>query len=197
MVVTTLPNKILTETKTKTNLFNMCYYTHQKCPSIWKYGEYLPVPKPGRVPYYCKNIRSISILPGLGRVIGKLLCNRILTDCIERKILTKNNCAFQRNKSPNDIVNGFAEKIYQAFQNGHFLEFDILDLKSAYDSVVEKSLTYRMINEFGFDGNIIAWYRDFLTNRKTRVKYKKCTTKWRKSLDNLPQGQTEVLFCLI
>ena len=97
------------------------------------------------------------------------------------------------------MVNGFAEKIYQAFQNGHFLEFDILDLKSAYDSVVEKSLTYRMINEFGFDGNIIAWYRDFLTNRKTRVKYKKCTTKWRKSLDNLPQGQTDstILFDLM
>ena len=39
-----------------TNLFNMCYCLHQKCPLIWKYAEYVPVPKPGRVPYYCKNI---------------------------------------------------------------------------------------------------------------------------------------------
>ena len=182
-----------------TNLFNMCYYIHQKCPKIWKYGEFVPVPKPGRVPYYCKNIRPITILPGLGRVLGKLLCNRILTDCIERKILTKNNCAFQRNKSPNDIVNNFAEKIYQAFQNGHFMELDILDLKSAYDSVVANELIYRMINEFGFDGNIIAWYQDFLRNRKTRVKYNKSTTVWRDSLENLPQGQTDstILFDLM
>ena len=124
--------------------------------NIWKYGEFVPVPKPCPVPYYCKNIRPIMILPGLGRIIGKLLCNRILTDCIERKILTKYNCAFQRNKSPGDIVNGLVEKIYRAFQNGHFMEIEQLDLKSAYDSVVAYSLLYRMINEFGFDGNIIA-----------------------------------------
>ena len=68
-----------------TNLFNLCYYTHQICPNIWKYSEYVPIPKSGWVLYYCKNIRAIAILPGLGRIIGKLLCNRILTDCIERK----------------------------------------------------------------------------------------------------------------
>ena len=79
------------------------------------------------------------------------------------------------------------------------MELGPLDLKSAYDSVVVNSLIYRMINEFGFDGNIIAWYKDFLKNRKTRVKYQKCTIKWRNSLDNLPQGQTDstILFDLM
>ena len=105
-----------------TKLFNLCFVKHQICPDIWKYGEYVPVPKPGRVPYYCKNIRPIMIIPGLGRIIGKLLCNRILTDCIKRKILTKNNIAFQCNKSPDDIVVSLTEKLYQSFQNGHFLK---------------------------------------------------------------------------
>ena len=56
-----------------------------------------------------------------------------------------------------------------------------------------------MINEFGFDGNIIAWYKDFLKGRKTRVKYKKYTSPWRDSLENLPQGQTDstILFDLM
>ena len=118
-----------------TNLFNLCFFTHQRCPNIWKYGEYVPVPKPGRVPYYCKNIRPIMIIPGLGRIIGKLHCNRILTDCINRKILSKNNCAFQCNKSPQDIAIALTEKIYQAFQNGQFMECGFMDLQSAYDSV--------------------------------------------------------------
>ena len=100
-----------------TLIFNLIYFIHQVCPQIWKYGEYVPVPKPGRAPYYCKNIRPIMILPGMGRIMGKLLCNRLLSDCIKRKLLTKNNCAFQCNRSTEDIVNNLTESIYQALQN--------------------------------------------------------------------------------
>ena len=37
-----------------TRLFNLCFNQHQKCPSIWKYSEYVPLPKPGRDHSYCK-----------------------------------------------------------------------------------------------------------------------------------------------
>ena len=99
-----------------TLLFNLVFFVHQIYPQIWKYGEYIPVPKPGRVPYYCKNIRPISILPGLGRIIGKLHCNRLLTDCIQRKLLSKYNCAFQCNRGRDDIYNHLTESIFQALQ---------------------------------------------------------------------------------
>ena len=177
-----------------TLLFNLVFFIHQ----IWKYGEYVPVPKPGRVSYYCKNIRPISILPGLGRIIGKLHCNRLLSDCIKRKLLSKYNCAFQCNRGPDDIYNNLTESILQALQNGHFFEMSFEDLKSAYDSVWIEGLIYRMINEYKYDGNIIAWYLSFFENRYTRVKYNGKKTKWRKALKNLPQGQTDstILFVL-
>ena len=44
-----------------TKLFNLCFVKHQKCRNIWKFSEFVPVPKPGRPSYYCKNIRPISI----------------------------------------------------------------------------------------------------------------------------------------
>ena len=74
-----------------------------------------------------------------------------------------------------------------------------MDLQSAYDSVVANSLLHRMITEFGFDGNIIAWYKDFLKGRKMRVRYNKSVTEWYDSLENLPQGQTDstILFDLM
>ena len=144
-----------------TLLFNLVFVIHQYCPKAWKCGEIVPVPKPGRVPYYCKNIRPISILPGLGRIIGKLHCNRLLTDCIKRKILSKTNCAFQCNRGSDDIYNNLTESILQALQNGHFLELGFKDLQSAYDSVWIEGLLYRMKNEYGYDGNIIAWYLSF------------------------------------
>ena len=181
-----------------TLLFNLCFFIHQKCPQVWKYGEFVPIPKPGRVPYYCKNIRPISILPGLGRIIGKLNCNRLLTDCIKRRLLSKRNCAFQCNRSPDNITLDMVEKIKQAIQNGYFIEFNADDLKSAYDSTWIKGLIYRMIEDYKYDGNIIAWYLDFLNNRKTRVKYNGKLTEWRETKPNLPQGSTDstILFVL-
>ena len=65
------------------------------------------------------------------------------------------------------------------------------DLKSAYDSVWIEGLLYRMINDFKYDVNIIAWYLSFFSDRYTRVKYNGKKTEWRKALRNLPQEQTD------
>ena len=182
-----------------TRLFNLCFYKHQYCPKIWKYGEYVPIPKPGRPPCYSKNIRPISILPALGRMIGKLNCNRILTDCRNRGLLSKFNCAFQSNRSTNDNIISMMESIARYIQNGQFGELLAIDFDSAYDSAQAKMILYRMVNDYGYDGNIIAWYRDYLFGRKTRVKYTGILTDWKESNPNLPQGAPEstVLFILL
>ena len=182
-----------------TLLFNLCFFIHQICPKVWKYGEYVPIPKPGRSPCYSKNIRPISILPGLGRIIGKLNCNRLLTDCINRKLLSKFNCAFQCNRGTQDIIISMIESIHRAIQNKHISELELSDYDSAYDSVKAKMLLYRMINDYGYDGNIIAWYQEFLFGRMTRVKYNGNLTEWKQTNPNLPQGSTDstVLFIML
>ena len=56
-----------------------------------------------------------------------------------------------------------------------------------------------MINEYKYDGNLIAWYLEYLKGRKTRVKYKNWVTQWRKPMENLLQDQTDstILFDLM
>ena len=95
-------------------------------------------------------------------------------------------------------MNNLTESIYQALQNGHFLELGFKDLASAYDSVWINGLLYRLIKDYGYDGNIISWYLDFFSNRFTRVKYNGKYTKWQPAARNLPQGQTDstILFVL-
>ena len=182
-----------------TLLFNLCFNIHQTCPNIWKYGEYIPVPKPGRPPQYAKNIRPIMVIPGFGRIISKLNCNRILTDCVKRNLLSPRNCAFQKNKSTHDITIAMTENLYQSFQNGHFSETSFEDLKSAYDSVWIEGLLYKMVNEYKIDGNMISFIHSQSTNRLTRVTYSGTTTKWKYGQDNLPQGMPDsiALFILL
>ena len=109
------------------------------------------------------------VIPGFARIISKLNCNRMLTDCVKRKILSHRNCAFQKNKSTHDITIAMTENLYQEFQNGHFSETSFDDLKSAYDSVWISGLLYKMVNEYKIDGNIIAFIHSQSTNKLTRV----------------------------
>ena len=185
--------------KNLTLLFNLCFYDHQVCPNIWKYGEYIPVPKPSRPPQYAKNIRPIMVIPGLARIISKLNCNRLLTDCVNRNLLSARNCAFQKNKSTHDITIDMTENLFQCLQNGHFAETSSDDLKSAYDSVLIKGLLYKLVNEYNMDGNIIAFINSQSTNRLTRVSYNGTNTEWKNGQDNLPQGMPDsiALFILL
>ena len=59
-------------------------------------------------------------------------------------------------------------------------------------------IVFRMIKEYKYDGNIIAWYLNFFSDRYTRVKYNGKLTEWRPAIKNLPQGQTDstILFVL-
>ena len=45
-----------------------------------------------------------------------------------------------------------------------------------------------MNTDYGYEGNIIAWYTNFLNGRKTRVKYNGILTEWKSTKANLPQG---------
>ena len=172
-------------------LYNLCFVVYQHCPKIWKYGEYIPVPKPGRPHHYSKNIRPIMIIPGLSRIFSKIIANRLLTDCIQRGLLDVGNCGFQSNKATQDIFLGMTEKIHQAIENGHFEELTVMDLGSAYDSVCVDMLLYKLKHDYGLDGNIIAWYLSELKDRKTRVLLDGTVTPWRDNVPNLPQGKPD------
>ena len=91
------------------------------------------------------------VIPGLARIISKLNCNRLLTDCVNRNLLSVRNCAFQKNNSTHDITIDMTENLLQCFQNGPFGETSFEDLKSAYDSVWIKGLLYKLVHEYGMD----------------------------------------------
>ena len=179
-------------------IFNAIYIIHQYLPYFWRFSEYIPAVKPGRDADYMDNIRPLQIIPGLLRIFMAALADRILYYCIKNKIMKQNNCAFQVNRSTEDIYLALTEKILRAFENGHFMEIAIMDLKSAYDSVNINILIYKLINLYKMDGNIIAILIFYFNNRFNRVKFKNAKSEWHNALANLPQGDpiSPILFCL-
>ena len=172
-----------------TALYNLSFYIHRKIPTCWRYSNITPIPKPGKKPIIEKNIRPISVAPANLRNIEKLNSNRLIYEMINNRIKLKpGNNAFQPNKSTDDNLINITENIYRAMENKSFIEMVFMDIKSAYDSIWIDGFIYKLINFNNMDGNIIAWYMDYLNKRYNRVIYNGYKTDWILSRKCFPQG---------
>ena len=168
-------------------LWNYIYIIHGKAPFEWKFSDIYPIPKPGRDNSITKNNRPISLLPIMARVFEKALSNRVITWCIKHNIIKPWNCAFQPNKSTEDIMADIAETVIRNFQGGSMTEVEFMDLQSAYDTVWREGLLYKCIG-YGMDGNFICFMKSYFSDRYNRVTYSEYSTEWKKSEVGLPQG---------
>ena len=155
-----------------TKLFNLIYCVHATTPYCWRFGEITPIPKPGRPSSISKNIRPITVLPGLLRMFSKTIANRMIFDIIQNDskfkleydpfnednnniFINQGNSAFQPNKSTEDIFLSITEDIYQCLENDSFCELSFKDLKSAYDSVWINGYIWKLKHYYGYNGNIL------------------------------------------
>ena len=169
-------------------LWNYIYIVHSESPIIWKFTDIFPVPKPGRDNSITKNNRPISLLPVLARLFEKALSNRIITWCLKNNIIKSWNCAFQPNKSTEDIVGAISQNILRNFDKKSMTEVTFMDLESAYDTVWQKGLYYKLTHIYKIDGNFVAFLRSYFLNRYNRVTFGNFSTKWTVHNQGLPQG---------
>ena len=99
-----------------TVLWNLTFYVHQRSPRCWKFADINPIPKPGRDTSIPKNNRPISLLPVLARQLEKALSNRLISYCIKHGYINDWNCAFQPNKSTEDILVCLSENVLNSFE---------------------------------------------------------------------------------
>ena len=184
-----------------TNLWNLIYCIHAVAPQCWKYANIIPLPKPGRDNSIPKNNRPVSLLPVLARQFEKGLANRLLTYLVTNKHIQLQawNCAFQSNKSTEEILLHLSEDILHNFDNGSITEISFKDLQSAYDSVWHDGLLYKLKYNFHLNGNFIAWIKSYLNNRYNRVILNDHTTQWVAHDQGLPQGgpMMPILWCML
>ncbi len=85
-----------------TLLYNKCM--KNGCfPTIWNEAHVLPIPKPMKDHSNPKNYRPIAISSCLGRVLEKILANRLQHYCIDNKIFNNFQCGFQLNRCCDDF----------------------------------------------------------------------------------------------
>ena len=173
--------------KSFTRLINFCLQDG-KYPLEWKKANISPIYKKDNRQSK-KNYRSISLLPSISKIPGKLVFPRLYEFLLDINYLSNFQSGFRPGDSTvNQLSNLYCPyMIYQTLENGQEVRMVFLDLSKAFDKVWHKGLLYKLRN-LGVKDPLLSWFRHYLTDRKQRVVIEGQSSSWLNIETGVPQG---------
>ena len=104
-------------------------------PKRWKKAKIIPVVKPGKEKVQdASKYRLISLINVGGKVLEKLLINRIMHHLYTNNLMNANRYGFTPKKSTTDATLAVKEYIEEGFRRGHITIIISLDVQGAFDA---------------------------------------------------------------
>ena len=126
-------------------------WREEKCPDDWKNGHIAILPKKGDLSQ-CSNYRGIMLLSVPGRILSRIILNRIKSKIDER--LRPNQAGFRSNRSTTDQITTLRIIIEQSKEWNCQLFINFIDYKKAFDSLDRASL-WNILQHYGIPQKII------------------------------------------
>ena len=138
-------------------------------PSLWKTSKVTPLHKSDSKADF-NNYRPISVLPCLSKILEKVV-NRQISDYLEKNYLLKTSqFGFRPRRSTELACTLLIDDIRKNIDNGFLTGAIFLDLSKAFDTVSHSHLLSKLPS-YGIAGIELAWFENYLFNRKQHVLY--------------------------
>ena len=172
-----LKHAFLALTVRLTRCFNMSL-TSGIFPDEWKVAKVVPLHKGGdrtRI----TNYRPISLLPLPGKILEKIMHEKLLNYVERYNLLNPNQGGFRLGYSTVETIGELTDDI--AYNNNILNNTLVvyIDFKKAFDTV-DHSIILNKLSRLGIKGNALKWLESYLSNRK------QCTIANNITSDNLP-----------
>ena len=168
-----------------TNIVNCCI-EKKYFPTSWKIANIMPLPKTKK-PVEYKDLRPISILPILSKLIEKVLNMQIREHLDKFKILPPTQSGFRASHSCSTALLKVTDDILSATDKNKLTALILLDYSKAFDRI-NHQLLLAILHYYGFGEDSLAMIQSYLENRLQRVRIKgKLSTPLNIS-SGVPQG---------
>ena len=132
-------------------------WRHEKIPNNWKRGLIIKLAKKGNLKE-CKNFRGITLLSVVGKVLGRIIIDRIRGGIDSR--LRKEQARYRRGRGTTEQVFILRNIIEQVNEWQATLYLNFVDFEKAFDSVHHESL-WLIMKKYGIPEKIVRIVRTF------------------------------------
>ena len=155
-------------------------------PIILKTGLITPIFKKGD-PRQFDNYRPVSTLPIFGKILEKVIYNRLSSFLSSKNTLSENQFGFRKMHSTSHAINYSVNNILTEIENKNHVIGIFIDLSKAFDTIEHEKLLYKL-EHYGVRGNCLSLIRSYLSNRTQKTKFleslsDECTVEY-----GVPQG---------
>lgn len=162
-------------------------WTMHKFPSQWKRAIILPIHKAGKPKLNPESYRPISLTSCVCKVMENIINQRLAWHIEQRQLLTPYQYGFRKYRSTIDHLVTLENEIARAYQQKEYVITIFFDIKRAFDLTWRHKIIKQLL-KFGFNGNIVYFIQNFLSNRLICTKIANQLSNYEPQYNGLPQG---------
>ncbi|GBM34617.1 Retrovirus-related Pol polyprotein from type-1 retrotransposable element R1 [Araneus ventricosus] len=165
--------------------YNKCL-SLQCFPNPLKTGVIVLFLKKGKNKSDIKSYRPVSLLPTLGKILEKLLLERLNHHLRRNNLQHPNQYGFRTNRSTEEAILDLLDKINSAKNSNQHALMISLDIKGAFDHLQYTSIKNSLDN-LKYHSNTLETLIDILSNRKVAINTSQGPATWNQQ-QGCPQG---------
>ena len=157
-------------------------------PTKWKTAKTISLPKPGKDPRQAKNHRPISLLSCLGKILERILADRLSSHMEKNKLFATSQSGFRSKRMTTEQLLRLSEESHTAFKQQKATAALFLDAESAFDKCWHNGVRYKLKKNLKLPHRFIRIISSFITNRTLQVYYRGCWSRTINLQAGTPQG---------
>ncbi|MCG8048538.1 MAG: reverse transcriptase domain-containing protein [Candidatus Thiodiazotropha endolucinida] len=158
-----------------------------RVPTEWKMANISAIFKGKGSDQDPTNYRPISITSCLGKLMEKIIFKYLYNYLEQNNILTKHQSGFRPNDSTVNQLLEIYHTILESLDKGKEIKFIFCDVSKAFDKVWHDGLLHKL-QKYGIGGNLLEWFKSYLSDRKQRVINEGYKSQWDATSAGVPQG---------
>ena len=139
-------------------------------PVHWKKADVIILPKPGKNDYTDPSAyRPICLLPILGKMLERIILNRIISLSDLSNWISSSQHGFRRGKSTTSALEELTKQINIGSQKRCYTSCVLLDIKGAFDNEWHPSII-TCLKQRNWPNYLINWIYSFLSQRTATLR---------------------------